>query len=251
MLVNKVGEINKNSKGTSMKIIEYRNSSDIDVEFLDDYHYIKRHTTYVNFKRGNIRNPYDKSLFGVGYLGVGKYTEKINNNKNIDPKYTAWISMLNRCYRDKDRFPAYYGKCEICEEWQNYQNFAKWYEENEYTCEGRLHIDKDILHPNCNLYSPDNCLLVPQRINMLFLNKPNKRGLPNGISKTPNGYSANYNKQILGTYQTLQEAYSKYADAKETTIKMVAEEYKEIIPNRVYLALCNYKVNIENDKNFK
>lgn len=249
--MNRVGEVNKNTQGTLMKIIRFNSNTDIDVQFLDDRQYIKEHTTYTNFRSGHIKNPYDKSLFGVGFIGVGQYKTRNANTHKPTTAYQAWKGIMERCYQNPIKYPAYYGKCEVCEEWQNYQNFAKWYEENEYTCEGRLHIDKDILHPNCNLYSPDNCLLVPQRINMLFLNKPNKRGLPNGISKTPNGYSANYNKQILGTYQTLQEAYSKYADAKETTIKMVAEEYKEIIPNRVYLALCNYKVNIENDKNFK
>ena len=62
-----------------------------------------------------------------------------------------------------------------------FQNFAKWFDDNKYEVDGRLHIDKDILYPNCKIYSPETCLLIPQRINMLFLNKPNKRGLPNGI----------------------------------------------------------------------
>ena len=44
-----LGEIRENNKGTRMKIIRYRNSEDIDVEFLDEYHYIKQHQTYSNF----------------------------------------------------------------------------------------------------------------------------------------------------------------------------------------------------------
>ena len=50
-----------------MKIIQYKNQSDIDVEFLDDFHYIKRHNTYSNFKNGGIKNPYDKTIFGIDY----------------------------------------------------------------------------------------------------------------------------------------------------------------------------------------
>ena len=72
--------------------------------------------------------------------------------------------------------------------WHNYQNFAQWFNENRYDVEGRLHIDKDILYPGNKIYCPDTCLLVPQRINMLFLNKPNKRGLPNGIIKSSDKY---------------------------------------------------------------
>ena len=70
---NREGEIKPNNKGTLMKIIKYRNYNDIDVEFLDDHHFIKEHEIYVNFKNGNIKNPYDKTMGGVGYIGVGKY----------------------------------------------------------------------------------------------------------------------------------------------------------------------------------
>ena len=54
-----------------MKIIAYRRNNDIDIEFQDEYHYVKN-TTYTNFKGGNVTNPYDKDLFGIGYLRVGK-----------------------------------------------------------------------------------------------------------------------------------------------------------------------------------
>ena len=62
------------------------------------------------------------------------------------------------------------------------QIFSDWSDENKYKCGERLHIYKDILYPGNKIYSPDTCILVPQRINLLFMNKPNKRGLPNGIS---------------------------------------------------------------------
>ena len=38
---------------------------------------------------------------------------------------------------------------------------------------------------------------------------------------------------------------------KEATIKRIAEEYKNIIPKKVYDALYSYKVLIANDKNYK
>ena len=50
--LSKLGEIKKNSNGTPMKIVAYRNSGDIDVQFLDDFYYIKEHQAYVNFKTG-------------------------------------------------------------------------------------------------------------------------------------------------------------------------------------------------------
>lgn len=239
-----------NNFGTPMKIIAYRTSEDIDVEFQDEHRYIKEHASYVNFKSGNIKNPYDKTRYGVGYLGVGKHTASINGEYNYI--YDLWADMLNRCYNPKSNLLAYYGKCIMCDEWLNFQNFGDWYKANEYTVNGRLHIDKDILYPNCNIYSPETCLLVPQRINMLFSNKTNNRGLPNGIYGTDSGrFRAKYNSKELGTYSALSEAYAVYALEKENTIKRIANEYKAIIPDRVYKALYSYKVRIENDKNYK
>ena len=91
--------------------------------------------------------------------------------------------------------------------WHNYQNFAQWFNENRYDVEGRLHIDKDILYPGNKIYCPDTCLLVPQRINMLFLNKPNKRGLPNGIIKSSDRYLVKYCGVEYGYENTLEEAF--------------------------------------------
>lgn len=57
-------EIRNNNNGTPMQIVGYRKQSDIDVRFLD---------AYSNFQRGEIRNPYDKTICDVGYIGVGVY----------------------------------------------------------------------------------------------------------------------------------------------------------------------------------
>ena len=125
------------------------------------------------------------------------------------------------------------------------------YEEHEYPVNERLHIDKDILFPKSNIYSPKTCLLVPQRINMLFVNLPNKRGLPNGIIKHKNGYLSKYNGKELGVYPTLEEAYEVYANVKENKIKEVADEYRNIIPKETYEALYRNKEKIENHNNYK
>lgn len=249
----RLNEVGLNKNGTPMKIIAYRSCADIDVEFLDEHHYVKKHNTYVNFKRGSIKNPYDINICGVGYLGDGNYRCKYPDGTHTT-EYRHWISIIRRCYdvKRKDTYPAYCGNCEVCEEWHNFQTFAKWYEENMYQVgTERMHIDKDILFPGNKVYSPETCILVPQRINMIFVNKENKRGLPNGIDKCENGYMAKYNGEELGIYKTLDEAYSVYAIAKETHIKQVADEYKDLIPKKVYEALYSYKVRLEFDKNFQ
>lgn len=246
----KIGIIKENTNGTPMKIIAYRTSKDIDVEFLDGHHYVKKNTTMSNFNKGNIKNPFDIAIYGIGYVGDGKY---IGHEDCVSTSaYRSWQKILERCYNEKykDKYKSYFMITSICDEWLNYQNFAKWYCENEYEVDERLHVDKDILYPGNKIYSPYHCLLVPQRINMLFTNKKNKRGLPNGIKKNGNKYYAKYNSMELGSANTIEEAYELYAKRKKEEIIKVAEEYKEIIPNKVYEALLNYEVRMENDKNY-
>lgn len=55
----------------------------------------------------------------------------------------------------------------------------------------------------------------------------------------------------LGTYNTLEQAYKKYAEKKEEAIKQIAGQYKNIIPQELYAALLRYKVDIKNDRNYK
>ena len=235
-----------------MKIIRYNSYYDITVQFQDKYKF-ERDTTYSNFKKGNVRNPYDKTVLDMGYLGVGKYLTQDETKEN-SREYMCWKHMIERCYTEKhaDIHRAYYGICTICDEWLNFQTFAEWYDKNKYECDGRLHLDKDIRYPGNKIYSQETCLLVPQKINMLFMNKPNKRGLPNGIDIAKSGnFEASYRGKHLGTYSTLEEAYKSYSNAKEKRIKEMADEYKNIIPKKVYDALYAYKVDIRNDKNYQ
>lgn len=265
---DRLGEIRNNRLGTPMKIIAYRTSDDIDVEFQDKFHYVKEHQTYSNFRGGGIKNPYDITVYGVGYIGAGKYKPMLNKDV-IELRYNDWRNMLGRCYSEDDvntdglvhsarseytdeREYEVYHCCEVDERWFNYQNFSEWFEENKYECDERLQVDKDILFPNCKIYSPETCLLVSHRINVLFMNKKNDRGLPNGIRRTKGGrYSAKYNLENLGTYDTLEEVYAIYAIKKKENILRYAEEYKNIVSEKVYNALVNYEVRIENDKNYQ
>lgn len=233
-----------------MKIVEFRNCANMVVEFQDNHKY-RVPATYGNFKNGCITNPYDRTLYGVGYVGVGKYNNPTSKSGN-ERSYNTWMAMHERCYTKYDKLSNYtYYDCEVCSDWQNYQTFTEWYHNNYYEVgEGRIHLDKDIIKPGNTIYCPEYCMFIPQRINMLFLNKPNKRGLPNGIRYDGKKYHAKYNHVDIGAYNTLIEAYNEYAKAKERKIKLVAEEYKNIIPHNVYSVLINYKCLIENDKNY-
>ena len=243
-------EIRNNHRGTPMQIIRYNNWNDIDIQFLDEFQYIKEHQTYSNFKSGSIKNPYDRNVYGIGYLGEGNHIIKIGLDKS--QPYKAWHEMIARCYAEKkkDTFPAYYNICTVCDEWLCYNTFADWYVENQYEVNERLHLDKDILFAGNKIYAKDKCLLVPQRLNMMFMNKPNNRGLPNGIRKYKNGYLAKYNQEELGIFPTVEDAYYEQTKKKKEAIVQLANEYKGTIPEKVYEAVIAYEFKIETDKNY-
>lgn len=234
-----------------MKIISGTSKENIVVEFQDKFK-VKKNTSYINFIRGQVKNPYDVTVYGIGMLGEGKY--KTWEQDNLTTEYETWKNMLKRCYSEeiKNKQPAYYGITTVCEEWKIYQNFAEWYNGNKYEVNERLHLDKDILYPGNTVYSPETCILVPQRINEQFHYKPKDNGLPSGIQLTKAGrYSTTCNGKCLGTYRTLEKAYGVYGTEKERVIREMADDYIDIIPNKVYKALYDYKCLLENDKNYR
>lgn len=48
----------------------------------------------------------------------------------------------------------------------------------------------------------------------------------------------------LGYYNNIEEAFQTYKNFKEKYIKEIADEYKNLIPNKLYKALYNYKIEI-------
>ena len=252
---DRVGEIRYNTFGTPMKIVEYNKAIDIVIEF-QDKHKAKVRTRYGDFKKGEVKNPYDKSVYGVGYVGEGKYKPK--ENGKITKAYDKWHHMLKRCYDpyELNKYPTYID-CYVCDEWLCFQNFAKWFYKHYYEIPNEIMcLDKDILFKGNKIYSPENCIFVNNRINVLFTKRDKLRGkYPIGVSwdKVSNKFIANCRildkennkKQInLGRYSSVEEAFLVYKVFKENYIKQVADEYKELIPQKLYEALYKYEVEI-------
>ena len=251
----RIGEINYNNFGSKMKIIAYRSANDIDIYF-EEYDCIVENIKYQSFKDGYVKCPYETRTYGVGYIGEGKYKSRINNKKtNI---YITWNNMLKRCYKE-DGKDITYDDCIVCEEWHNFQNFAKWFEENYYEVEGEtMALDKDILVKNNKIYSSNTCIFVPNRINVLFTKADKIRGeYPIGINYHKRDdvlevwcsiYEDNKKKHIyLGRFKPNQivEAFNVYKNFKESYIKQVADEYKPYIPKKLYDAMYRYEVEID------
>ena len=252
---DRTGEENINSFGSKMIIKEYRKYSDIDVYF-PEYNWTFKHATYQSFKNGNIKCPYETRLFGVGYLGEGKY--KISINGKFTDEYNIWYHMVTRCYDPKyHEKRSTYKDCKVEDYLLNFQHMATWIDENYYEVPGeKMCLDKDILYKGNKVYSRETCIFVPQRINSLFTKSDNSRGKnPIGVSDLPSGNyrvdcNNGYGKNIyLGTYKTKEEAFQVYKKYKEKVIKETIDSYKGKIPEPFYSrlkeAMYNYEVEID------
>mgnify|MGYP004642456085 CR=1 FL=1 len=250
-IIDRTGEINYNTFGSKMIIKEYRESHDINVYF-PEYNWTSKNKQYDKFIKGNIKCPYERRFYNKGYLGEGIYKARINNK---DTKcYSTWCGMLERCYNKKyhKKYPTYEG-CEVEEHLLNFQNFAKWYYDNYYEVEGdRMCLDKDILCKGNKLYSRENCIFVPNRINTLFIKCDRSRGnYPVGVSydKSKKKYRSlcyiNGKLKHLGRYKTPEEAFQAYKTIKEKYIKEIAEQYKNVIPQKLYNAMIKYEIEID------
>lgn len=115
-----------------------------------------------------------------------------------------------------------------------------------------MQLDKDILIKGNKIYSPDTCVFVSGAINKLFVNRALCRGdLPVGVRRVRGSckYAArcsfgNGSMKHLGVFNTPEEAFCVYKKAKENHIKNTAIKYRDKIPEKLYYAMCNYKVEI-------
>ncbi len=249
----RVGEVKYNRFGSMMTIVKYTNEGNIDVRFENGY--LAKGRQYGDFVRLNIKSPYCKTSLNVGFLGEGGYKASENLKDTIAYKY--WRGMLNRCYCEStQKKQPTYEFCKIADEWHNFQNFAKWFDDNYYEVSGqKMHIDKDILNKNNKLYSPKTCIFTPQRINSMFQqSRKGADGLPTGVIivkyvDKKSRYKARcccgiLKPRTIGIFDTQEEAFLAYKERKEWYIKQVANEYKNKIPKILYNAMCDYKIEI-------
>lgn len=247
--IDRTGEVTYNNFGSKIIIKEYRKSCDIDVYF-PEYKWTKTQVQYNTFIKGEVKCPYEKTVYGVGYLGEGKHNVSINGK--ITKYYNIWNGMLKRCYDPKfiEKRPTYTG-CKVYPEWHNFQTFGEWLDKNYYEIEGQtMNLDKDILCKGNKIYSPDTCVFVPIRINTLFIKCDKCRGdLPVGVTHHRKKYDVRCcvdgKREYLGYYDTPEEAFQAYKNFKEQYIKKVAEEYKNVIPQKLYEAMLRYEVDID------
>lgn len=249
-----IGKESINYQGDKMIIVEYVDSSNIVIEFQDEYR-TRIKTRKGRFDSGDVKNPYHPTLYGVGIVG-NKYPASVNGKDAKE--YKAWSHILERCFSEKykNKQPTYKDVI-VCKEWLLYENFYEWiHSQSNFVAwyNGvRWGLDKDILVKGSKIYSPETCCLVPQNVNNLFTkNNVIRNSTPIGVHEQLGKYLALCNnpftkeQEYLGSYNTPEDAFYKYKPHKESYIKQVAqEEYsKGNITKQCYEAMMNYEVEI-------
>lgn len=228
-------------------VIDYKSHANVTVMFYEPICVVKCYMQ--NLRKGQVSNPFYATVYGKGYLGRGKYS-----NKDIK-LYDLWVGMLRRCYsKSFHKKQPTYKDTTICEDWHDFQNFAEWCEvQSNYNFKDEFgksyQLDKDILVKGNKHYSPETCCFVPQEINTLLTLRGNKRGnLPLGVMqrRSDGKYIASANGfNYLGTYNKREDAFQAYKTFKEFRIKSIAEDWKDRIDTKVYEALLAWEICID------
>ena len=160
-----VGDTYTSNKFGDYEVIEYNGWNKIRIRFKNTGY--ERLTCSSNINAGDVKDRYAKTVHGVGFLGDGKYS--CGTHREL---HSVWRSMIRRCYSTKCSNYNIYGArgVTVCDEWHNFQNFAKWYEDN-YPKDGRKYdLDKDRLSVGIKVYSPETCCFLTHAENSIESN---------------------------------------------------------------------------------
>lgn len=121
-------------------------------------------------KLGSITNKNNISVYGVGFLGEGKY--KSCGSSLNKRRHNLWTSMLWRCYSPNAHITRpTYKDCTVEPRWLNFQNFSEdikllegyelWINESN-----NIHLDKDLKVKGNKVYGFETCKFVTSLENM-------------------------------------------------------------------------------------
>lgn len=184
MQQERLGATFVNRFGSVYYVVEYNSNKDVIVEFLDSGYQV--HSTWQHVKNGEVKSPYDKSVYGHGYLGTledgsvpstQEFSEK--SNRLVDNReYRLWKGMLRRVFSGE--YPTY-ANVTIAEEWlcfstfindiKSLENYNLWLENDGYA------LDKDVLQVGVEnkVYSPSTTHFITISENSKEVNNRKKQ----------------------------------------------------------------------------
>ena len=145
----------------------------------------------------------------------------------------------------------------LCKEWKDKDNFEKWFQDNKITgIEEEIYFVCELLENQNKILSPDTCCFLPKTIFLALRENFNNsnRDLPQGVSfitsrkdENMGKYSVHFSckklniKTNVGVADTLEEAKMLYKEIKEQCICLLADIYKDVLDEKVYVYLKKYE----------
>ena len=225
----RIGEVFTSSEGYSLEVVDGGSKSQYCTILVDGKYETEASTSHV--KNGKIKNLLHRSICGIGCIGIGSYSK--NTHKKA---YQTWRSIIRRAYDPKfhEKYPTY-KDVTVCTEWHNFQNFAKWFEDNYID---GYHIDKDLLGGDNKIYSLETSVFIPQALNTFLanshsVNTSGKIGVcwdkrdKKWLAQIRDG---NSKCRYLGCFDDIEEASKTYQSQREIYAKEWQEKMQGILP---------------------
>lgn len=200
------------NEGNPLVVEDYKSCSEVHIRFINTNS--TKVTSLGMILKGQVKDDFSVSVHNTGYSG-GKITNK--------QSYSIWRKILKNKYG-------------VCHEWCNYQNFTKWYENNN--TEG-WYLLTNIFEDVKSECSDKNCFFLPVEFN-------------HHLNETIGWFQPKRGKVVstflsvrLGRFNSKEEAIEVYKGVKKEYLLTQAEKYKELIPKDVYEKILNYKIEIK------
>lgn len=172
-----IGKIFETNSGTKCIVIDtyptgthYEKSRSALIQFIDSKSTLTLQSGDV--RNGNFRDRFERSVYGVGYLGNDYSIKYLSNEQNRLLK-DIWYNILSRCYDTSSRRYTDYGGRGVFvdERWHCLEYFMKdiqkvqqWFLKLQNF--KNYQLDKDYYLSNC--YSVDTCVWLHNQENVLY-----------------------------------------------------------------------------------
>lgn len=235
-----VGDIFDTNEGGSVTVIKLLKGGKVLIKHNDEFGY-EVEVEKIRLLRGTIKNPYHRSVQGVGYHGVGEYKTQVN--KVLDLAYKKWRGMMTRNYYDdyESRLTSY-KDCYVADEWHNLQTFSDWYY-GQVGWDKGFELDKDLLSEGGKVYSPETCCLIPREINTAIVSLTNSDSIM-GYHERRNGLFEVHVKVIKGSYKSFRDkddAINYYLSLKKKIVEDLILKWDGKVDNKVIEKLKTWK----------
>ena len=253
----KVGDVYVVNCGWECEVVEYINAGEITVKWSDGS---KQRVRFGNLKRGSVKPLNYKSVYGMGFFGVGRFVPRSYKPKDgeivVDSRiYGHWVKLLDRVYNLENKHSASnrtYKGCTIDESWHNFQNFCEWTITQKYWQEPDACLDKDLIVEGNKHYSSDTCCYLHNNINVFISGcKVSDAGLPRGVNRikpktsgSKVGYVARCyfksDREYLGYFNTVEQAFAAYSTRKKAVALDLCRRYSGLISETALNSLLRY-----------